>query len=254
MKGDTDDFKEKYRVLLWRFVAVIHFSAWAIKCILRFFVFDSSLHNWTFFPKPAYIIIYCVTIIVAAFLIFFPLQIRIYVAVFFTWGVIHLIEKSSIIGIAEYVLALMFAYHLGFFKTYIRLKVCVLVSILFAALVWQIRDRFLTDGAFLLWCLEFALVVGIGIVLFLSELTRKQQAEESLELKKPVSALSAFGLAPDDIHILTRILQKEKYKSIAGDYKISVPTFERRARQLFTDIGVASQRDFCRQYFDDNGE
>jgi hypothetical protein len=130
----------------------------------------------------------------------------------------------------------------------------VLFGILIAAMVMQVGYQFLRSGTAVLWYLEFVLAVGIGVVFFLSELTRRQQVQESPEQNKPIAALSALGLKPDDIHILRRILQKEKYQNIAADCKMSLATFNRHVRQLFAGIGVANQEDFCRLYFDTGDE
>jgi DNA-binding CsgD family transcriptional regulator len=244
METDIDGLRAKYRTLLWRLVAVVCFFAFVTRCLLRFFVFGININRLTFFPMQVYLALYAVTIIAGAALIIRPLKLSIYIWVFAAWGAVHLVERSSIIGIVECVLAGMFAYHLEFFKTRTKTKVTVLLVVLFTALVWQVGYRLLANGAFLIWGIEFVLTVGMGTVLFFTELIRKKQA--------PAARLSDLSLAPEDIDILRRILQKEKYENIAACYNESLSTFNRHVREIFADIDIPDRQEFLRIYSDDD--
>ncbi|GHV82451.1 hypothetical protein AGMMS49991_10090 [Spirochaetia bacterium] len=197
-------------------------------------------------------VFYSATILAAAVLIFRPLKFRIYIGVFFTWALIHFIEKRSVIGIVDYALAGMFAYRVGFFKTWLRVKMGVFLGIVLAALVVEVGARFLFTGTIVLWGLEFFSTVGLGIALFLAEFIQKPRVPALTDGKKSVGMLSSRGISSGDLDILRRILKKEKYESIAASCEESLSTFKRRIHQLFVKIGAVDHDDFCRLYSDDD--
>ncbi|GMO33863.1 MAG: hypothetical protein Ta2F_09830 [Termitinemataceae bacterium] len=248
---DLDIIKEKYHTMVWRMIAIVQFFVWTTKCLLRFFIFQTHLHNQDFFSEPAYIIFFSATILVSFILILFPLQFRIYAYVFFIWAVIHFFEQRSILGITEYIIACLFAYYLGFFKIHIKLKTGVLLSVLLIAIMLQMGFRTLSNGVIVMWYLEFLLTVGIGLSFVMYKSERQKPACEQLSIKKSIVDLSSLGLSSNDIEILQRIAKKEKHKSIAYDYNVSLSTFDRNLRKLFDTIGVENQDEFCTKYSSD---
>lgn len=189
----------------------------------------------------------CANICLACILFIFPTKIElIAIGAFLYSFVILLFEPENAMGEMMYFLAVMFLYARGFYIRHKKVK-NIITIIVFACLVLS-ELRFGFD-VFLRAVIEtwgFSLV--LGIIVFFSNAYFSNLFETRLDMHK-LDLQKYPGLKPRDALWLTKILNGEKYDSIAVEENLSSGTVKNRLKYIFEILGVGDRRGFLARYY-----
>jgi DNA-binding CsgD family transcriptional regulator len=203
-------------------------------------------------------ILYGVSIIGGAVLVFFPLQFYLYAGFCWFWGLIHIIEGGRTLGVLLYGLGIAFGYKKGFFKTWPRVKVIVILLVLLASLGSQVRYGMPYMMETVLQGLAFLIIGGLGVLLFMQDIRIEPLAAQPPTGIQPPRApftvsdaelkLSARYFSPRDVQILQQILARDKYEAIAAEQGIGLSTLKKMVASLFSLLALQNKTQFLKQY------
>jgi DNA-binding CsgD family transcriptional regulator len=129
-----------------------------------------------------------------------------------------------------------FAQRGGFFKTRGKAKIFAVVLLFLTALATQCRFgvESLRQGC--------AGIIKALFLCFLISLSFLQETSKSPERERaPVIRLSPDQFTRRDVNMLNKVLEGEKYSSIAAEYGLAESTLKNRLRLLFGKIGVSDR-------------
>jgi DNA-binding NarL/FixJ family response regulator len=149
-------------------------------------------------------------------------------------------------AIAVHLLGYLFLLRRGLFRTHTRAKVFIASLILVAAFASQIRYsvRFLVEQSLELF--DFSLLVVVALLIFHPKRRRlPQKKDEPLFL-----TLDPVRFTAQDVAILKKVLNNEKYQSIASEYGMGISAFKKRVGSLYAKLEVQDRMDFMASYAD----
>jgi hypothetical protein len=235
--------QQKYQRLVWRFAAVVFLLTFATIFLCRYYFFDIDIQKQDFLTVPVYVVLYGLTLAVAVVLIIFPLKLHLYVVFAFVWGIVHLIEGRSILGLFFYVLAGAAAYQVGLFRKNKAVRISMYCICLVGATTAQVMYTSLPVGALFLRYLEYLVGIGFGVLLFLPEIKKMRS-----ERKEAVLHLESAQFTKRDALMLQKVLAGDKYEAIAKDLGVAEVTLKKRLRGAFNSLGVDDRVSFLARY------
>lgn len=180
------------------------------------------------------------TVLAFLYLAIFPPRLPLYAALCAFHGILNIVTGGDIIGFLLYILGAAFLFRGGHLKTGARPKVFALVTVLLAALLTQFRfgtARFLHS---LLYIVILAIIFGLLLFLFtpyLASLLPEPLVKRAIDL-------APLKLKPRDLDFLRRVINNEKYDSIANAYRVSESTIKQRMVVLYRKLGVDNRSAF----------
>lgn len=174
------------------------------------------------------------------YLAIFPPKLPAYAALCAFHGLLNIVTGGDIIGFLLYILGAAFLFRGGHLKTGARPKIFALATVLLAALLTQLRlgtARFLHS---LLYIVILAIIFGLLLFLFTPYLASLMPDP----LVKPTIDLRPLKLKPRDIDFLKRVMNNEKYDSVASAYRVSESTVKQRMIALYKKLGVTDRSTF----------
>jgi hypothetical protein len=210
------------------------------------------------FPPPFLIYAcYVLTIIGAMVLIVFPLQFYIYAFFCCLWGILKILDGGGMEGILMYGLGLTFAFKQGFFKTSPRLKIALAALVLLAALLSQIQYGIIHITETLFGLFELLLIAGLVGILFMREIkTIKETGMQNgkfpynpaFSVTGSELRLSCNVFTGQDIQILRKILNGDKYEAVASELGMGLSTLKKRLTFLFSLLEISDKAHFLEQF------
>jgi hypothetical protein len=237
-------FFEEHPILLWRLLRVIVLLTWIIVIWSYLFVLGIGDTPGDLLTLPTFIVIASLSLPALMYLIAFPLKFPIDALLYYLWGVTGLIEGDCLISLALCLLGCAFAFKAGFFHTHRKAKVAVIALVVLMAMGSQCRYDAEIIVKNLMHCLVLFVIMGLAACLFLPEIRKKVLAKQ----KSAVHKLSPASFTREDIVILGKILDGEKYDSIASSYGKSDSAFKKHLKILFQRLGVDDRVSFMSRY------
>ena len=180
-----------------------------------------------------------------------PDKLTLFSIISFIYGISNLIGTDGIevgIGYLMFVLGTVALYVRGFFKNYRRIKICILLILFIAPVVSNIFLGIDVFEKILFYILGYTIILSLTIIILLKYLIESKQAvpgQKILDLRKPV----ADGLLTErDADWLKKILNGEKYSSIAKESAVAEGTMRNKIRSIFKTINVTDRKQFLAIY------
>jgi hypothetical protein len=240
-----DELERKRGVSVWRLAAVIICLVWATDFLVRAFVLEISAREQDLLPQPVFMYFYAVAGLLFIVSMFFPRELYIHGGLCWIWGLIRIIDGGSMAAIAVHLLGYLFLFRRGLFRTHTRAKVFIATLLLVAAFASQIRYsvRFLVEQSLELF--DFSLLVVVALLIFHPERRKLRQKKN-----EPFLSLDPARFVAQDAAILQKVLNNEKYKSIASEYGMGISAFKKRVGSLYARLEVQDRMDFMASYAD----
>lgn len=189
----------------------------------------------------------CVNICLFCILFILPTKIEILALIAFSYSVVILIsEPRNPMGEMMYYLAIMFLYARGFYVRHKKVKNVITIIVFVCLILTEIRFGF---DVFLRAIIEiFGFSLILGIIVFFSNTYFSNLFETKLDMHK-LYLQKYPELKPRDAIWLTKILNGEKYDSIAAEENLSSGTVKNRLKYIFEILEVGDRRGFLARYF-----
>lgn len=231
---------------VWRLAAVIICLVWATDFLVRVLVLEIGVREQDLLPPPAFIYFYAVAGLLFIVSMFFPRELYIHGGLCWSWGLIRIIDGGSMAAIAVHLLGYLFLFRRGLFRTHRRAKVFVATLVLIAAFASQIRYsvKFLVEQSLELF--DFSLLVVVALLIFHPERRRFPQRQDGPIFLR----LDPAHFTVQDVAILQKVLNNDKYQRIASEYNIGISTFKKRVGRLYAKLEVQDRMDFMARYAD----
>jgi DNA-binding CsgD family transcriptional regulator len=212
---------------------------------VNLFVQEYQIPKYEIFT-PFMGIVFCgITILALTALIIFPLEFRPYAVLCCMWGLVNLIDGGSSSGLLMYILGIIFAFRVNFFKKYIEIK--IIIAILFPVSAIISQSRFGAEHI-LSSILNFVAIILIFVISFFLFLPDIKRCRRKMIENNNIVYLPAEHFSERDIRCLKKVQDGAKYETIAKDENIAISTLKNRMKIIYNGLDVSDKTTFMSTY------
>ena len=211
-------------------------------CISIFQYFTEKQYS-SFAPlKYDSLIINTTAFLCFVYLIFNPLNYKVYAFLFYVYGTGNFLDNGNVIGLLCFTLTAIFLNMTGFFKSCKYLKISVLAVPALTALAIQ----FVKQG-FLYFIVSVFHIIGavfMGLLIIILYYPRLKQLQTTYSIKE----LNSADCTQMDLEWLTAVLDGKKYIQIARESNVSESKVKARMLELYKILEVHDKTEFMTVY------
>ncbi len=228
---------------LWRVFAItgtlIMLVAFVIS-IMQYFSYRQ--HDTLFIVRYVSLVINTQLLAAFIYMIFNPLNFRVYAYAFYTFAVGNLIDNGNILAMVFLTAAAVFFYITGFFDSKKKLKLILLLIPLVLALAIQCyRNSFINFSISLMHMVAAAFIFSMLATLMYPEIKKLRSMHEVVYVDDP-------QVTEQDIDWLNKVLAGTKYITIAMETNVSESSVKAQMLKLYKLLGTHSKSEFCAMY------
>lgn len=228
---------------LWRVFAItgtlIMLVAFVIS-IMQYFSYKQ--HDELFIVRYASLFINTQLFAAFIYMIFNPLNFRVYAYAFYTFAVGNLIDNGNILAMVFLIAAAVFFYITGFFDKKRPHKIVLLLIPIGLALAIQCyRNSFINFSISLMHIVAAAFIFSMLATLMYPEIKKMRSLREVVYIDDP-------QVSAQDIDWLNKVLAGTKYITIALEANVSESSVKAQMLKLYKLMGAGSKSEFCAMY------
>jgi DNA-binding CsgD family transcriptional regulator len=228
---------------LWRAFAIIGTLIMLVAFVISVMqYFTYKQHDALFLVRYDSLCINTQLLAAFIYLIFNPLNFRVYAISFYIFGVGNLLDNGNILGMVFLITASVFFFITGFFYKKRTLKIVLLLIPIALALAFQCTQSSLINFAIsLMHIVAAAFLFSMLAALMYPEIKKLRSLREVVFIENP-------QVTQQDVDWLNKVLNGTRYITIALEADVSESSVKAQMLKLYKLLGANSKSEFCAMY------